>query len=266
MARIYNQNVWGNIPKAEKIANRNTLIRSLIYQHQPDVCTFQECNPSTSRQGEEALHVILSDIYVEASLQDAWHNFTPVFYKKHKYREIESGFHPYEGENDLQSKSLTWVVLEEILKGERFAVVSTHFWFKHQSEEDVLQRLQNVEELEKICKYIVHTYHVPVIIAGDLNCGKQSLQGDGPYRAMIEKGFVDVRYSAADTTECHTVHHYPVMNDHDEYIHGDMPHSTIDYIFMYGPKNFALQRFQVDISHMALCSSDHCPLIVDFIL
>ena len=97
MIRLYNQNVWGNMSKGNEIANRNQLIRSLVQDYQADVCTFQECNPTTTRRVADALQLLLSDVYAEACSQDAEHNFTPVFYRKDKYREIESGFHPYEG-------------------------------------------------------------------------------------------------------------------------------------------------------------------------
>jgi len=264
MIRLYNQNVWGGMPKTEEIANRNQLIRSLIQYYQPDVCTFQECDPTTTRKVEDALPAILSDVYAEACSQDAEHNYTPVFYRKDKYREIESGYHAYSGKNDVQSKSVTWTVLEGIADGKRFGVASTHFWFKHQSEEDILQRLQNVEELEGFCKYMAETYDVPVMVAGDFNNGKQSLQGDGPYQAMLGKGFTDVRYSAAETTDCDTVHHYPTRNEKGEYAYGDMPYSTIDYIFTYGAPKLSAQKFHVDIGEKALCSSDHCPMIADF--
>ena len=264
MIRLYNQNIWGNMPATHRVANRSELIRALIQDYQPDVCTFQECNPNTIRQGDNALQILLSDDYAEAFSSAANCNFTPVFYRKGKYREIDSGFLAYSGMNDEQSKSVAWVVLETKTDGKRIGVASTHFWFKHQSEEDILQRLQNVEELERVCKYMTETYHVPVIVAGDLNNGKQSSQGDGPYQALLQKGFVDVRYSADETTECHTVHHYPVMNESGEYAYGDMPYGTLDYIFVYGTKDLTAQKFQVDTSEKALCSSDHCPMIADF--
>jgi len=264
MIRLYNQNIWGNMRSTESVANRSKLIRDLIYDYLPDVCTFQECNPNTIRQGEDAVHKLISDAYAEAFSSAADGNFTPVFYRKDKYQEIDSGFWVYSGKNDIQSKSATWIVLERNEDGKRFGVASTHFWFKHQSEEDNLQRLQNVEELEKICKYMDETYHVPVIVAGDFNNGKQALLGDGAYKAMIQKGFFDVRYNACESTDCHTLHHPPVRNEDGEYAYADMPNSTIDYIFTYGVQELTAQKFQVDTSEKALCSSDHCPMIADF--
>lgn len=269
MIRLYNQNIWGGMPKTDEIANRNQLVRSLIQDYQPDICTFQECSPNSTRKVEDALPLILSDIYAEACAQEAERNYNAIFYKKDKYLEIDSGYHAYAGCEERpggKSKAVTWAVLERIADGKRFGIMSTHFWFKHLSEEDVILRLQNAEELEQVCKWMVEKYDVPVIVAGDFNNGKQSIQGDGPYQAMIQKGFEDVRYSAAQTTDCFTVHHYPTRNEKGEYAYGDMPHGTIDYIFMYGEKGLTAQKFQVDTSAKALSSSDHCPMIAEFIL
>ena len=63
MIRLYNQNIWGSMPKTEKVANRNRLVYTLIQEYMPDFCTFQECNPKTSRQGEDAMQEILKDSY-----------------------------------------------------------------------------------------------------------------------------------------------------------------------------------------------------------
>lgn len=265
--RLYNQNVWGGMPKTDGIANRNQLVRSLIQDYRPDICTIQECSPDTTRKVEDALPLILSDVYGEACSHEAERNFNAIFYRKDQYLEIESGYHVYdgcEGRPGGRSKAVTWAVLERIADGKRIGVACTHFWFKHLSEEDDLLRLQNAKELEKICRQMQERYDVPVIVAGDFNNGKESLLGDRPYQAMLQKGFADVRYSAADTTDCHTLHHYPTRNDKGEYAYGDMPYSTIDYIFLYRTEKLIAQKFQVDTSEKALCSSDHCPMIVDF--
>lgn len=264
MIRLYNQNIWGNMRSTERVANRSRLIRDLVYEYLPDVCTFQECNPNTIRQGDDAVHKLISDAYAEAFSSAADRNFTPVFYRKDTYREIDSGFWAYSGKNDIESKSVTWAVLERMEDGKRFGVASTHFWFKHLSEEDNLQRLQNVEELEKLCNYMEEMYQVPVLVAGDFNNGKQSPLGDEAYQVMVQKGFSDVRYHAAESTDCHTVHHPPTRNESGEYAYSDMPGSTIDYIFMYGAQKLTTQKFQVDTCEKALCSSDHCPMIAEF--
>jgi len=265
MIRLYDQNIWGNMPAHARIANRNRLIASLIQKYQPDFCAFQECNPTTSRVGADAMPHLLKDIYAEACPENASRNFTPVFYKKDTFSLIASDFVPYDGLNDLFSKSLTWAVLEEKSSGKQVCIISTHFWWKYDSEEDNAQRLENVRQLERVCRQIRETYQVPILVTGDLNNGAGSLQGDMPYRAMLQCGFTDVRSIAAETTDLPTCKDtYPTLNADGNYVDGIMPEYTIDYILTYGEPQLQALAFRVLTCQDALNSSDHCPLIGDF--
>ena len=71
---------------------------------------------------------LLAVTYVEASAENAGCHFTPVFYKKDRFEEIESGFVSYEGLNDIPSKSVTGAVLREKASGALLETASTHFW------------------------------------------------------------------------------------------------------------------------------------------
>jgi len=265
MIRLYNQNIWGNHSKNEAVSNRNRLILSLIEKHQPDFCTMQECNPRTSRQGQDPMQDLLKDSYAEAAPAE-WHrNFTPVFYRKDRFQLVDSGFLPFEGLNDGNSKSVTWGVFEEIGTGKKVGIVSTHFWYKHLSEEDTVQRIQNAQALKQVCESMIQKYGVPVIVAGDMNNGSDSVHGDDlPYRTMLTWGFRDVRYTAANTTDCPTIHHIPVKNEQGIYVDADMPYFTLDYIMTYGENTLTAESFRVLTDHDALVSSDHCPMVSDF--
>lgn len=261
MIRLYNHNIWGNTKMP--IGERNRLIREMIAEYQPDFCSLQECNPSTSRVGDDPMQEILADVYAEASLENQMRNFTPVFYKKDAWDLIDSGFEPYEGLNDGQSKSITWAVLEQKSSKKRVCMVSTHFWYKAAAEEDFLQRIENVKQLKARCDALYAAFGVPIIVSGDLNNGKGSSQGEAPYFAMVEQGFVDIRHKAADTTDSHTIHHYPLQGADGLYFCNEMPSKTLDYIFTYG-EHLTPEKFAVVTSDIALRSSDHCPLIGDF--
>jgi endonuclease/exonuclease/phosphatase family metal-dependent hydrolase len=142
-------------------------------------------------------------------------------------------------------------------------MVSTHFWYKAAAEEDFLQRLENVKQLKARCDALYAAFGVPIIVSGDLNNGKGASQGEAPYFAMVEQGFVDIRHKAADTTDSFTIHHYPLQGADGLYFCTEMPSKTLDYIFTYGEHLKAL-KFAVVTSDIALRSSDHCPLIGDF--
>lgn len=257
---IYSQNVWNCLPAAY----RNRMVRSLIAQVQPDVCFFQECAPDTVRRGdgEAPLAGLLSDGYEEVCPELAGKNFTPIFIKKGTFRVVDSGWVLYDGFNDVDSKSITWAVLED-KAGTRFAVASTHFWWRFDGEEDNRQRLDNVRQLRRLCDELGQKYDVPVIVGGDLNCGENAPQGEEPYHFMLEQGFRDVRLTAPDTTTQYTHRDRPPRTEGDRHEMGGDPMRNLDYLFTYG-EGITPTRFAVLTDEAALASSDHCPLVGEF--
>ena len=254
---IYNQNIWNYNP----CHYRNKLVRELIKDFNADVCTFQECGPSTNRVGDAPIPVLMSDEYTEVCPELAHKNFTPVFYKTEKFTLIDSGYLLYDGINDCDSKGVTWAVLEDKATSKRVAIASTHFYWQPGKEEYNQQRLQNADQLKEVCESIVAKYGIAVIIGGDFNNGTNADQGDEPYRKMLKDGFIDVRKAAANTTDTLTHHEYPVLSDNGVYINGSMPTRTLDHIFVYNDASVTLKEFNVITSQIALNSSDHCPLI-----
>lgn len=257
MLTIYNQNVWNHNPTAW----RNGMIRSLIDVSGADICTFQECGPHTSRAGDAPLPVLMSDRFAEVLPDMACHNFTPVYYRKDRFRLLDEGYLLYEGRNDADSKSVTWAVLEDLADGHRFAAASTHFWWKFDDAEDNTQRLRNARQLQEICDAIIEKYDVPVIIGGDFNNGAFSEQGDEPYHAMLAAGFRDFRLIAGETTDTLTHHDYPVEQADGSSVCTALPVRTLDYLFVYGAYPVSVLKFDVPTSDMVLASSDHCPLL-----
>lgn len=260
MITVYCQNVWNHNPSEY----RNTLIRSLVSDFDADICLFQECGPETNRVGGAPLPKLMQDEYTEVCSEVADRNFTPVFYKTEKFNLIDSGYVLYRGLNDVNSKSITWAVLEDKASLTKFAVASTHFWWMSESENDNKQRLENVDQLGEVCDLIIKKHGVGVIIGGDLNNGKNADQGDEPYRYMLSKQFEDVRINAAQTTDEYTHHDYPVLKEDGTYANGPMPVRNLDHIFTYGNCPFKAEKFDVLTSTKALDSSDHCPLVAQF--
>ena len=133
-----------------------------------------------------------------------------------------------------------------------------------EKKEDEEQRIQNAVELQQICRNILSKYNIPILIGGDFNNGKGTSLGDLPYRTMLQKGFVDIRLTADETTDALTEHLYPVLNEEGVFVpDGSVPHMTIDYIFTYGAEIKA-KKFDVISTPEAMASSDHCPLVAYF--
>ena len=260
---IYNQNIWGNT--REIIGNRNLLVRELIAEINPDICCFQECNPQTSRCGKTPMQELMKPKYIEVLPEYADRNFTPVFYNSEKLRLLECEYFPFEGLNDLDSKSITWGMFEEKSTGKRIIVMSVHFWWMYESEADNLQRCKNAETVCSLAKKLYNQYETAVIVTGDLNSGDKSRQGNGGYNKMIELGMKDIRYIAKETDDADTVSDtYPKANENGEYENGVMPEYTIDYAFAYGDESIFANKFSVINTQKARNSSDHSPLVIQF--
>lgn len=264
MLLVYNQNIWNHNPTE----CRNTYVRELIQELDADVCTFQECGPHSSREGNAPIWKLMADKYTEASPKTAPTSYTTLFFKTERFELIDEGFLLYDGLNDSNSKSVTWALLKEKATGKQGIFMSTHFWWMHDGEKDNKQRLQNVEQLQALCDELLAKYDVPIIIGGDFNNGKNSLQGDEPYFTMLKKGFTDIRLSADKTTDKYTCHfdEYPVLlDDGKTYVKSaNLPDCTIDYIFTYGKNQSKALEFDILMSDKALATSDHCPLIGRF--
>lgn len=257
MFSLYSHNIWNYYPTDD----RNPLIRSLIDDFDADICAFQECSYTSNRVGNFPICELMKDKYTE--LGPGLYNFTPVFYKAEKFNIIDNGYLLYDGLNDVNSKSVTWAVLEDKIEKNRFAVMSTHFWWKAESEKDNLQRLENARQLKALCDEVVKKYNVPVIIGGDFNNGKNSSQGDEPYHFMLKTGFKDIRLTASETTKKHTHRICKYEEGKKAYAPLIEPCITIDYIFTYGEGILPL-KFDVLSSEKALMTSDHCPLTAHF--
>ncbi len=262
MLKLYNHNIWGTYAEDQKVGNRNKLVKNLIFEQKPDFCCFQECNPETFRSGE-TIEGLIASLYTEVPTDMGKKNFTPVFYNKERFTVVYSDWIKYSGLNDLDSKSVTRAVLEEKATGKRVAVFSTHFWWKT-GEEHTKWRINNAAELKAAAEDIIARFNVPVIISGDLNNGLGAPQDTRPYEKMMADGFTDIRHAAGITTDSHTCHDYPKLNENDEYVNGPAPSYTLDYIMTYGENALKPLRFEVLRSTDALNSSDHCPLIGEF--
>lgn len=256
MIRIFDHNIWCN----KLIANRNTLIVKMVTRYDADVCTLQECRPSTHRTGDTDIGALLDAkgyAEIRPTLSDC--NHTPIFYRRARFDVLDCGYELLEGLNNIGSKSLTWAVFYDKIDNCRFAVVSTHFWYMG-DEEGNRQRVENVHQIQRCCDRIAKTHDVPIMIAGDLNC----LPDSDPYREMIAVGMRDIRTLAARTTDRLTHHALPEFDEEKGvFFCNAEPAKTIDYAFTYGKKNAIFHSFAVLSEPEAMASSDHCPLVVE---
>ena len=259
---IYNQNIWGCTRGDDIIANRCRLISELADYHDADIISFQECSKEARDIADGNICELLAPSYEEVKHDAVGNNFTPIFYKSERFDVIESGYILYERQRPTNSKSITFALFNEKESNIKFAVLSAHFWWRAGTLEDEEVRFYNAQLLSKKACELKKKYDVPVFLMGDFNCGNGSAAGMIPYLYLKEK-FLDIREIAPISTEEHTHHESPKINEIGEYTANERrdAESTLDHIFVTEHRNVAIDSFEVDTSDEAYASSDHFPLI-----
>lgn len=253
----------------------------LIERYSPDVLGMQEYCAN--------FHKAMTPLLDQAGYQqvDEWHtepdkngnriNFTPLFYKADRLHVLRSGYHLYTGPNDVQSKSLTWAVFEEVESQKRFTAICTHFMYntpKLTAEEqnrtrvwDANQLLSAVEQIQTVesGRYS----ELPVVMGGDLNC----VWGSDPFHTLQAGGF-EWLYDLAETkNDSAGIKAYATYDEQvGDYIICPMPvndpHRAIDHIFLrQGREGQTGVRSYTAITDREAClCSDHCPRMAELVL
>ncbi len=203
---IYNWN------KSEEHLRR---ICDVLKRNSPDTVGFQEITP-------EWIDRILADGelgkrygYVGEPRGDFTKEMTAIFYRRDRFRVLESATKWYSDTPDVASnygvsgqqynRILTYAVTERLSDGKRFAHVNTHldlwvYFGEHKEEIPLLlddgELVQNrqVRMLAEVCLALRETGY-PVVLTGDFN----SKVGSYVYRHLAEKGFVRSEDIAEET-------------------------------------------------------------------
>jgi endonuclease/exonuclease/phosphatase family metal-dependent hydrolase len=157
--------------------------------------------------------------------------FSPVFYKKDKYRKLDEGHFwlsetpnkPGKGWDAACIRICSWTKLEEKETGKQFIAMNTHL--------DHIGQTAMQKGAELIAKRAAEIAgDLPVILTGDFNITPDS----APCKAVKDGGFKDCRDVAKRTDMNNTFHNF---------VSGTEGFSTIDYIFVKG--DIAVKRFNV---------------------
>ncbi|MBQ7322202.1 MAG: endonuclease/exonuclease/phosphatase family protein [Clostridia bacterium] len=263
--RVLIHNIWGNTSEG-RMDDRMRQTAILYECYAPDVIGLQECSPG-ARSGNYGMVSLLRELgYVEVpakSTNTSGNNYTPLFYNEKTVRPVEYGYRLYAGQNDSGSKGLTWAVFETVATGERFAAISTHYWWQSDDAQDNLDRESNARESLDTVAAITAKYGCPVVLGGDFNCNPSS----SPYGILTKGGLRDVQSWAKATENMHTHHTYPTFDSEtglwDDPVYPAANYArSIDHILATGA--LTPNRFDVVTDLYAVLSGDHCPLVLDF--
>lgn len=251
-----------NVLSDGTISSRAPIIIQKIMEYYPDVVGLQECS------GDGHLNIVrkLSEFYGTGKTVitgTSSMTYTPILYRLDKFNLIDSGVDffrkRYTGTN---TKTMAWVVLEEIGTGKKIAVINAHYslilasynlapmtnakegaeWRKDNSA----QIIEKAEELKNM-----YGSSLPVFIMGDLNsaCTTESIK-------MLENIYDDAMNVATvgRTTGLASFHSAPGISASIG--------KPIDYIFVDSAVT-TVYRHKILTDSVAIKMSDHCPVVID---
>ena len=180
--------------------------------------------------------------------------FSAVFFKKDKYKLLDSGSfwlsetpdRPGKGWDAACIRICSWALLEKKENGLRFAHFNTHL--DHRG----LVAMQKGAELvttraSEICG------DLPAFFTGDFNVTPDS----DPYKTVIANGFKDSRLIADETEDGATFHVETFVSEKtDEW-------AIIDYCFVKGDVSVKSYKVIRDFFPGDLYPSDHFPVLVE---
>lgn len=181
--------------------------------------------------------------------------YSPVFFRTDKYDLVDSGTFWFSDTPEKPSytwvslfrRICTWAILKDKETGFEFAVFNSHWDHISVSSRNNSAKLL----IEKTAEYAPD---MPVVIMGDFNCEADTVA----YASLVDAGFVDSMYVAADTTDIGTYHGYTKDNTA-----GVMP---IDHILFKDEFGFAESYSVITDKFNGIYPSDHLPIVSELIL
>ncbi len=264
--RIFIQNIYGHAPETRPLAERVRLMCEIIDSYSPDILGFQECTPlarNTYRFADYLKTYGYNEVKVKAT-NSSGVNYTPLFYNPSTLEVLDKGYDYYTGDkNDSGSKSITWAIFKHKETGKIFAACSTHMFWQSDAGED---RIRNAKQLEERCKAIYAKYVCPVIAGGDFNTKMVTTPIDNLKRAGLMHLY-DISAFKNATASHHT---YPEFSKDYGYYStifepSKDPQGSIDHMMAYKADSLEFKNYYIDKEELALMTSDHCPIISDFI-
>ena len=198
---------------------------------------------------------------------------TPIVYRRDRLKLLESGFFLYdeavpglEGAfNNNESKSYAWAAFEDRRDGQRFAMMSTHLWWKSgRPESATFQAGSNVARAYQIrlasarMDDIMARYDCPGVLMGDLNASVHSLC----LEAAFEEGWRDVHDLAVGERD-ETKGHHPCGPAGFSRGEPGTFDQAIDHILLKAPRGARVERFGRLSETWFDAISDHYPLYAD---
>lgn len=198
---------------------------------------------------------------------------TPIVYRRDKLKLLESGFFRYdeavpglEGSfNNAETKSYCFGVFEDRTTGGRFALMSTHLWWKSSRPESPsyqagsnVARAYQIRLASKRMDEVMAKYECPGVLMGDLNASINSLC----LEAAREEGWQEVHDLALHDRD-ETRGHHPCGPKGFERSKPGTFDQAIDHILIKNAPQAKVNYFRRLTDEWFDKISDHYPLYID---
>ncbi len=231
-------NVW---------TKRKTLVRDTIKKYNPDTFGLQEATYKWMLYLRWSFRKEYAFVGVGRDDGKNQGEFSPVFYKKNRYKVIDKGNFwlsetpekPGLGWDAKCVRICSYVVLKDKQTGEQFAHFNTHL--------DHVGDVARSEGARLIAERADMFKGIPTIVTGDFNVNPTS----GAYKTITAAGFEDARTLDANANDVNT------YNGFDE-----NPSEMIDFVFVkYGFKVKSCNTITDKIDGRYV--SDHYPVLAE---
>jgi len=256
-----NQDAWKAMGMDCSAKSRSVGFSYVYIAFKPDVICFQEMSQTMFnliKKEMKGAGLNYKDVcFAATSTADD----IPLLYNADKLKLLDSGHHLYTYGNNGNSKGYTWGYFEDIATGTRFICLSTHLWWKSESDTPGSNewRRQQAAEIVALSETLIAKYNCPMIMAGDLNTNTSS----AAYKELKNGGFEDCHDIAAEKTnsrghhQCSATGYSTVMYD------GNYTSNAIDHMLIKNKNNFKVLKFYQIVLDFYWPLSDHMPVIID---
>ena len=230
--------------------DREEIVPQVVADYMPDSVGFQEC--------EGTWYLTLKTYLPEYTIVGVGRltglpllgESTAIMYRNDKYTLVDSGtfwlsetpFMVSKGWDANYPRTCTWVILESIETGERYAHVNTHL--------DNGGALAREKGLALVLKK-AESFDMPVVITGDFNFAKNS----DLYKTMTSGEFIDVAEKASTADTGGTAHGYG----------GGTGGNPIDFILTKNDVSDVLTYRVLREKYNDRYPSDHYPIYSDIV-
>ena len=228
---------------------RTEIFESFVDIFQPDVIGIQEFSPSWYNWWQEAYAGTpwrLSSAGLDGRPESTG-MINPIMYRSDLYTVVEEGWRDYSVSNSARyARYMSWIVLESVQTGDRFALVNVHWdgWSKPEAN-----AVQRQETLAKI-KELAGKYGCPVFNTGDFNTDEE----DPDYSAYLEDGCIrDAKFNC------------DILVNNIGSCHGWAQEPAADWSFdhIFTTQDAVIRQFCTASYNQQIYASDHAWLLAD---